>query len=376
MKKLLPFLLALQSFGALAADPDFVKGVDFTGLTSITATKLNQLVDNGYVGGNRGMVIATNVAPDVTEAKLKRYLWLDTSSVPPLLKQYNTNGTPGWAQVAATATIAANSVVAGALQTGAVTTTNLVDGSVTTAKISDLTVTGAKIAAGTITTTNIAANTITSANILTQGISSASIALGAITGDKIATGSVGLTLLTNGFALPGTNIALNTIGSSNITAGGISLTNLATNSAAANSSLIYSGGQLTYDYPVVYYSTNAVMPTVASGSTTNLAGANTFPHGLGGIPTHVVVRLVNRANTGSAGYSVGDEISLDGIGVNGGGQTAVWAIYSDASKVDVFFAPLSNISLIKKDHTSVIAQTTAQFLADWTFKVVAVRFKY
>lgn len=375
MKKLLPFLLALQSLPLLAADPDLVKGYDFTGSTSVTAAKLNQLVDNGYVGANRGMVLYTNATPDVSETKLKRYLWLDTSSVPPLLKQYNTN-TASWAQVAATATIAANSVSAGALTTGAVTTTNIVDGAVTTAKISDLNVTGAKIASGTITTTNIAANTITSANILTQGISSASIATGAITGDKIAVGSVGLTSLTNGFALPGTNIASGTITSSNIAVSGINLTNLATNSATAYSSLVYNGSALAYDQPIIYYTTNAAMPTVASGSTTNLAGANTFLHGLGGMPTYVVVRLVNRANTGGAGYSVGDEISLDGVGVNGGDRTGFYTIYSDASKVDVFFKPIDNLGIVKKDHTGVIAQTTAQFVADWTFKVVAVRFKY
>ena len=375
MKKLLSLILLSQALCAIAADPDLVKGVDFTGLTSVTATKLNQLVDNAYVGTNRGMIIYSATTPDVTETKLKRYLWLDTSVVPPLLKQYNTN-TASWAQIAATATVANNSITAAMMTANSVNTSNLIDGAVTAVKIADLTITGSKIAAGTITTTNIAANTITSANISTGGIASASLATGSVTGDKIAAGSVGLSSLTNGFALQGTNIASGTITSTNVATGGLALSNITTNTATSYSSLVFNGSALVYGKPILRYTTNAVFPSSTAGVYTNLAGAGSFTHNLGAAPDYVVVTLVNKANNAGGGYSVGDQISLETISRNSAANAALFTVYSDSSVVDVFANALNAMTYINKAHTAVIDSSWANFIADWNFKVTAVKFNY
>jgi hypothetical protein len=237
MKKKLLFVFtsvfAVTYAALIAADADLVKGYDFTGSTSVTAAKLNQLVDNAYPGTNRGMIIyttgltATNVA---AEPKLARYLWLDSGSTPPVPKVWNTNGF--WTNVTAIASIADSSVTTSKIANGAVNSDKLASAAViadriaadavTTAKILDGNVIGSKIATGTITTTNIADGTIASADI----------APAAIVASLLAANSVGTSNLQSGFALQGTNIASGTITSTNVAQGGIIPTNLAASPTA------------------------------------------------------------------------------------------------------------------------------------------------
>lgn len=218
--------LYLAACGSLhAADPDLVKGVDFTGASSFAPSQLNQLVDNAYVGPYRGMIIYTNSEPIASViTKYQRYLWLDTRTALPTPKVWNTNGY--WTNIVATAVIADYSVTTDKIATNAVTNLKIADNAVTAAKIQDATITGAKIGSATITSTNIVAGTITSANIGNLQVGSANIAAAAITGDKIAANSIGTYMLTNGFALAGSNILSGTISSANIGQGGIVPTNV------------------------------------------------------------------------------------------------------------------------------------------------------
>lgn len=234
-KLLLTFAAAYAlTYAALtAADPDLVKGVDFTGSSSVTAARLNQLVDNAYVGPYRGLIIYTNSAPSVsTIAKYARYLWLDSSVMPPTPKVWNTNSGGFWTNVTAIATIADYSVTTSKIATNAVTTVTIADSAVTGAKILDGTISGAKIATGTITTTNITDGTITGTDIASGTIASGNIQAAAITASLLAANSVGTSNLQSGFALQGTNIAAGTIVSSNLAAGAVTPTNVAASPAA------------------------------------------------------------------------------------------------------------------------------------------------
>jgi len=369
--------LYLAACGSLhAADPDLVKGVDFTGASSFTPSQLNQLVDNAYVGPYRGMVIYTNGYPSASViTKYQRYLWLDTSTALPTPKVWNTNGY--WTNIVATAVIADYSVTTDKIATNAVTTIKIADNAVTDAKIQDATITGTKIGTGTITSTNIAVGTITSANIGNLQVGSANIAAAAITGDKIAANSIGTYMLTNGFALAGSNVASGTITSTNIATGGIILSNLTVAGASTYSSVVYNGSSVAYDYPVVKYETNAAMPTVANVTYTNLAGAGTFTHSLGGVPHIVRVVMVNKANTGSGGYSVGDEIGIESLSAVGQRYfKPLFVTYADATKVDLFWYREDTYSYIGKSHTSTITCAGDTLAADWNFKIIAIRFKY
>ena len=63
---------------------DFVNGVDFTVLGSVTPTLLNELVSLGYPKAGKGLVIVTRDTalnqPDVpsptTEPRWKDYIWI------------------------------------------------------------------------------------------------------------------------------------------------------------------------------------------------------------------------------------------------------------------------------------------------------------
>lgn len=245
-KKLLMVFAAAYAltYAALtAADPDLVKGVDFTGSSSVTAARLNQLVDNAYVGPYRGLVIYTNSAPDVaTIPKYARYLWLDSSVMPPTPKVWNTNSGGFWTNVTAIATIADYSVTTSKIATNAVTTVAIADANVTGAKILDGTISGAKIATGTITTTNITDGTITGTDIASGTINSTNIQAAAITASLLAANSVGTSNLQSGFALKGTNIAAGTIVSSNLATGAVTPTNIAASPAAMQLARVNSAG--------------------------------------------------------------------------------------------------------------------------------------
>lgn len=272
MKKLLPFMFALLSFSARAAiQADLDKGIDLTGLTTVTASQLNQLVANATAATNKGMVIWQNSLPDTANnVRYKRFIWLDSSTVPPTLKIYNTNTSAWVAQ-----TLAANSVTSNNIVDGNVITSKLADASVTTVKIADNAVTDVKISAGAVTTSKIAASAVVSnsvaalaigtLHIQTNAIVASHITAGVITGDKLA-------------ALTITNdrIALGTITSNQIAFGGITLTNISTNTASPAYNLRFKadGTGLEYGRPVVLVASNLTTVTTCA---TKMPSDNTKP---------------------------------------------------------------------------------------------------
>lgn len=373
----------LASLGLMVAGDDLVKGYDFTGSSSVTAAKLNQLVDNATPGTNRGLVYYSPSAPS---ASYYRYLWLDPSTAIPGLKVYSTNG-GGWSNIIASVSFSQNSIAAGVLQQNAVSTTNIVDNGISSSKIAAGAVTSSKLGLQSVDATNIVNNTITSTQIATNGLATVNYADASVTAAKLAAGSVGASNLQSGFLFYGTNIAAGTITSSNIAAGtitssniasgGVVLTNITTAAATTYSSLIYNGSSLAYDHPIVKYETNAALTTSGNGVWTNLAGAGTFTHNLGGVPHLVRVVLVNKTNTAGGGYSVGDEISIEGIGgASNPAYRAPYTVYADSTKVDLYWYRNDNYTYINKGRTANISCDGAGLEADWNFKIIAIRFKY
>lgn len=218
----------LASLGLMIAGDDLVKGYDFTGSSSVTAAKLNQLVDNATPGTNRGLVF---YSPSVPSASYYRYLWLDPSTAIPGLKVYSTNG-GGWSNITASVSFSQDSIAAGVLQQNAVSTTNIVDNGVSTIKIAAGAVTSSKLGLQAVDATNIVNNTITSTQVATNGLATANYADASVTAAKLAAGSVGTSNLQSGFTLYGTNIASGTITSANIAAGGVAPTNIASSPVA------------------------------------------------------------------------------------------------------------------------------------------------
>ncbi len=88
---------------------DFIKGIDLTGVgATATASQLNQLIDAGYVGADRGMVVVSTdhalnqpFVPDaITTAKFTRYFWkriphADADDLTPIYYMWDDSVTSG-----------------------------------------------------------------------------------------------------------------------------------------------------------------------------------------------------------------------------------------------------------------------------------------
>lgn len=239
-KIILNLVLGLMTSLTSYCYDDLEKGVDLSARTTVTGVLLNQLVDNATVRTNRGLVIATNNAPDVVRnPRLKNYLWLDTSIEPPVLKFYSE--TLGWitaslspnsvsetniANYAVTSVkLNDNSVTTRSISNNAVTVQKLMDAAVTTDKILDSAVTREKINDGAINGNKITNNVITASHIVGGTITSNQIAVAGIDGVNIAS----RTILSN-------NIATNTIAWYNIGQNEITTYNI-TNSAVVSSKI-------------------------------------------------------------------------------------------------------------------------------------------
>lgn len=239
MKKyIVTFFMGLSV--ALAADQDFVGGVDFTGRTNVTQAGLNALVNNATVATNKGMVIWTNNSPSVAaNPKLVRYIWMDTSQNPPVLKTYNTNS-GAWAA----ASVGTGSIGTAQLADSAVSTVKIANQAVDNSKLADDSVTSAKIVDGTIAAGDLGANSVTRAKLYPAVIDGTLLTNNAVSGTNIASGSISNSHLALGFQVFNTNIAANSIANSNLQANVIQGTNIASgvisNSHIANTELSYA----------------------------------------------------------------------------------------------------------------------------------------
>jgi hypothetical protein len=74
----------------MALEYDFSSGFDFSSLSSITGSQLMQSINQLAPLSSKGLVIYGSSAPDVaSNARYARYLWIDTSAAPYVVKYYN-----------------------------------------------------------------------------------------------------------------------------------------------------------------------------------------------------------------------------------------------------------------------------------------------
>lgn len=268
MKIIVSLLLSCLSCFA-ASEFDLRKGIDITGLTNITASQLNQLVDAGLISAtNKGGILRRSGLgggywPDVTSnPRYTNFLWSDTYTVPATLKTYVPTGdaytnwipigagatiTPGSitsAQLAAnavqTTNIANNAVTGAKINAGAIDNTHLQNGSVSNANIADLTIQSGKIANGGILSTNIAAGqllpihfttaSVNSNALATPGVATTNLFDNSVVSNKVAANAIGNVHLT-GQAVRDTNIVSGTITSNQIASATIDYSNISTNTS-------------------------------------------------------------------------------------------------------------------------------------------------
>ena len=104
-------------------------------------------------------------------------------------KLYRYTGS-AWTKAVDGADITANSIVAGKIAAGAISTTELAASAVTTDKLAAGSVTAAKIVAGTITATELAAGAITTDKLAANAVTTGKIAAGAVTATEIAASAI------------------------------------------------------------------------------------------------------------------------------------------------------------------------------------------
>lgn len=293
-----------------ATEYDLNKGVDLTGASSVTATKLNQLVDNGTVATNKGMIIYSSTTPDTTNnARYTRFIWLNSSYTPPVPYVWNSSLSL-WTNITAVSSIADGSVTAGKLGANAVYATNIANAQIDNTKMIAGTVNSNILGANSVYNFHLTGSSIYSTNIVNGQLLNANYGAASITGDKIAPGSIGTSLLTNGFALQGTNIAAGTITSTNLAALSVGVSNIVV-AGTSNQVLSIStdGTAVQWRTPIRTHSY-----TGTSANTISTDGTQwrlTFAHTLPGTPKEIRPVVVCTSVDGT--FNVDDEIPLSHI---------------------------------------------------------------
>ncbi len=331
-----------------AADSDLRKGIDFTGLTSATAAQHNQLVDNGTIATNKGLILPTNGTPNIAgRPAYTNWVWLDKSVDPPVLKVYYS-GIGSWVSATlpdgavTTSKIADGAVIHTKIATDGVWTTNLLDQSVTSAKIAPLNVVELNIGNSNVTRVKMAYGAVDS-TILTNGaVATANLQDGSVTGAKLAAGTI-----------VATNLAVNSVSNINIVTGGVLGTNIGvlaignTNYGTAS----ISTNKLAFYIPEFYNGTTNSIPLAG--------GSQTYTHGLSGMPTRVQLSLLCVLADTTIGAVGGDEILATGVNDSTGGP-AFTMYYTSNSIVIVRSSTTGTLQAIKRSdgaNTDFTAQT-------------------
>jgi hypothetical protein len=187
MKKILSLILLSPALLFGAATTDIKPGLDPTGLSSITGAQLYQMVQGSVIATNKGAIVFGASTPDVANnVRFKTWIWLDSSTLPPSIKVYNTNTSAWVAQPVTAGAIGTNEITA-----NAVYSTNIVNEEVSAA--------------------DIASQSLISRHFFDNQISNAFMAVRTLEGGYL--GSIGLATITH------TNIALGTIQGGNLASG-------------------------------------------------------------------------------------------------------------------------------------------------------------
>lgn len=340
-----------------ASNAEFTKGIDFTGVSSITPSMLNQLVDNAKPAAARGLIISTNGAPPVaTFSYLTNYIWRDISYSPPTLKFYD-GVTTSWVS----ALVGADSVVTGSITNGAVTT----------AKIADAAVNGTKIATNTVTALNVQSHTLDEGTLANSSVSTRVLIDGSVTADKITNGVITNIKIAGG-GIVETNLAASIVTTPKIADGAVSLDKI-TNGVITGAKLAggtvfgtnIAGNTITATNlnfvpmtNVVYTSVEIDVPVAGSGITN--------AHGLGSMPN--LVRVVLVCKTGEYGYVAGDELDAANVAVY---NFANAAFSISANGTDIMIQRSNDDYLLVPSRTTTLGAQVDLSEAKWKIKIYA-----
>lgn len=355
MKKVLAIVLlsAISAFGA--ADNVIVKGVDYTALTGISPTSLNNLVDLATLAANRGVVIAQTTTPDTsTYPVMTNYLWLDLNTDPGIVKAYRAASNDWVAASVGVGAVTTSEILDGTIAavdigTGAVASDELAALSVSTAKIQALAVTTSELAASSVTTTKILDATIALVDMADNSVNSAKIVDASIATVDIAALAIDNTLLAVG-SVQSNSIALNSVAQNHVQANAIQSTNIVDGSIATN--------DVAFVTPFVFDSGTNNAYTV--DSLLNVA------HSLGARPQIVNVYLV--CGTADLNYSVGDEILINSE-YNSTASDRGITVLVDGTNVGILTGQAVDI-INKTSFNSGIVDPTK-----WSFRVTAITFQ-
>lgn len=226
-----------------------VPTVDLTGTISSAQIANGSISGTKFASGLEPVTVVSSVPSTATTNTI-----FNTSDG----KLYRWNGS-AYIKTTPGADIVANSITAGQIQAGAISTTELAANAVTAAKIAAGTITANEIAANTITAAKIAASTITATQIATGTITANEIAAGTITAAKIASNTITAAQIATG-TITASNIVTNTITASQISLGGVTTTSLANNAATQPTYTLDTGTVALTSTPKVIHSVSVSLP--------------------------------------------------------------------------------------------------------------------
>lgn len=286
--KYLAFLViaVLSGWHTLAAPQMITKGLDLTGQSSVTASQINQMVDNAVVTNSYGLVIRTNGRPTTAAfAGHTNFLWYDISVNPPSLKGYICCGDNDTNWVAAT------------VGAGAIGSANLANPAVNLGQIFGSAIVTSNLANNAVTDVKISAGAINNSHLQSAIVSNANIALGTITGDRIAT-----------LTITDTNIAANTLTGGKFIDNTISPSKIAAGTPGYFLAVATGGTTPSYVNFFARWETNGLTVPTTSDAVTNA-------HNLGQVPSVIQVSLV--CNSAELGYAVNDIVPVEGVIISG-----------------------------------------------------------
>lgn len=361
----------------MSAQNDLIATLDLSALNPVTQPNIMQAINQLQPLLNIGGIIFQSTTPDVANnPRFARYIWLDSTTNPPVPKYYNS-GTLTWTAVSISALSITNNEVSGAA--GIVISKLGITGTGAAARaVARINAAGTAmeyVAPASINTTNeIPVNNLVAAGgdsylksvggsvVWVAQATERSLIQASITGllpSQISAGAAGRIIGVSGgitaFLTPDTAIG----------SGNLSPSALAQAGAATNDLLRWTGTIWDKVTPSLRL-TNPV-ETINNGLVVGAMGvATTFSQAHGLVTVPKLIRAVAVCNTVDGVYNPGDEVNVLGLRVNATNFPAA-SIYADATNVVVSLASAAGLDIANKAGAGYAAMTEA----NWSIKVYA-----
>lgn len=332
---------------------DFVTGIDFSAVTSVTKTQLLASINKIAPLSNIGGVIvfssqSTAVWPGITNnPRFRRYLWVDTYTSPPSLKVYDQSGNDTYA-----------AWVSAHLAAGTVGTTQLADDAVTVDKIAvpaapnaryimrvNAAGTAIEFAAPSVVMENddiplAAINNLAAADkSILQNVASgpAWTTIATVAADVLAAAvSIALTKLDYATASVGDVIQIPRSGTAIPTWTPLTMAAILGTGASSGQVPVWNGSVWLPTSVALSTSSTSELSSISVDVIADTIGYFSYTHGLAAVPKLVSVIFVCKA--GDAGYSINDELdcrSFSWVDNPNGFISNEWAVWSNSGEAGI-----------------------------------------